>query len=93
MFIVPYDFDGVLVTLSVPAGNRVNGACYSYFLKHHLLPTERRKHPNLLHSHPTVLHDGAPSHIAVPMDNLLRRWNWEILEHHPYSPDSSPCRP
>ena len=29
------------------------------------------------------------SHIAVV--NLLHRWNWEILEHPPYSPDMSPC--
>ena len=31
-----------------------------------------------------MLHDGAHSH-------LLCRWNWEILEHPPYSPDMSPC--
>ena len=23
--------------------------------------------------------------------DLLRRWQWEILEHPPYSPDMSPC--
>ena len=32
MYIVAFDFDGVLVTHSVPAGNRVNGVYYSYFL-------------------------------------------------------------
>ena len=31
MFIFAYDLDGVLVTDSVPAGHRVNGAYYSYF--------------------------------------------------------------
>ena len=25
------------------------------------------------------------------MVNLLRRLNWEILEHPPYSPDMTPC--
>ena len=38
-----------------------------------------------------MLHDGARSHIAAPVVNLLHRWNWEILEHPPYSPDMSPC--
>ena len=36
MFIVAYGFSVVLVTHSVPVGNHVNGACYSYFLEHHL---------------------------------------------------------
>ena len=38
-----------------------------------------------------MLHDGARSHIAAPVINLLRRWNWEVLEHPSYSPDMSPC--
>ena len=84
MFIVAYDFDGVLVTHSVSAGNRVNGAYYSYFLEHLLRSPVHRKHPNLLNSHLIVLHDGARSPIAAPVVNLLRRRNWEILEHPPY---------
>ncbi|KAJ4441535.1 hypothetical protein ANN_11391 [Periplaneta americana] len=73
----------------VPAGNHVNGAYYSYFLEHHLRPAVHRERPNLLNSHPIVLLDGVRSHIANPVVNLLRRWNWEILEHPPYSPDES----
>ena len=34
MFIVAYGFDCDLVTHSVPAGNRVNGAYCNYFLEH-----------------------------------------------------------
>ena len=89
MFIVAYDFDGV-VTHSVPAGNRVNGANCNYFLELHLRPTVRRKRPNLQKSHRSVLHGGARSHIATPLINLLRKWNWEILEHPPYSPRYEP---
>ena len=89
-FIVAYDFECVLVTHSVPAGNHVNGAYYSYFVEHHLRPAVRCKRPNLLNSDPFVLNDGARSHLASHVVNLLRRWNWEILEHPPYSPDMSP---
>ena len=93
MFIVAYDFDSILVTHSVPAGNRVNGVVgYNHFLEHHLRPAVRRKRQNLLNSHSTVLHDGACSHISDHVVNLLRRRNWEILEHSPYSPDMSPFR-
>ena len=91
MSIVAYDFDGVFVTHSVPTGNRVNGAFYSYFLEHHLQPAVPRKYPNLLISHPILLHDCARSHIAAHVANLLRTWNWKTLEHPPYSPDMSPC--
>ena len=37
---------------------------------------------------PIILHDNARSHTAAVTD-LLRRWQWEILEHPPYSPDMS----
>ena len=86
MLIVAYYFDGLLVTQSVPVGNRVNSAYYSYFPEHHLRSAVLHKRPNLLNSHPSVLHDVARSHIAVPIVNLFRSWNWEILEHPPYSP-------
>ena len=35
-----------------------------------------------------ILHDNARSHTAAVTD-LLRRWQWEILEHPPYSPYES----
>ena len=38
---------------------------------------------------PIILHDNARSHTAAVKD-LLCRWQWNILEHPPYSPDMSP---
>ena len=83
MFINAYDFNGVLVTYSVPAENRVNGAYHSYLLEHNLRPAVGRKHPNRLNSHPIVLRDCAHSQVTAPWirPNLLRRLNCEILEH------------
>ena len=37
-----------------------------------------------------ILHDNARSHTAAVTD-LLCCWQWEILEHPPYSPDMSSC--
>ena len=37
-----------------------------------------------------ILHDNVRSHSAAVTD-LLSCWQWEILEHPPYSPDMSPC--
>ena len=33
-----------------------------------------------------ILHDNARSHSAAAVTDLLRRWQWEILEHPTYSP-------
>ena len=40
---------------------------------------------------PIILHDNAKSHTAAAVTDLLRRSQWEILEHPPYSRDMSPC--
>ena len=37
-----------------------------------------------------IVHNNARSHSADAVTDLLRRWQWEILEHPPYSPDMSP---
>ena len=37
-----------------------------------------------------ILHDNARSHTTA-VTNLLSGWQWEILEHPPYSPNMSPC--
>ena len=39
---------------------------------------------------PIILHDNTRSHTAAVTD-LLRRRQWEIVEHPPYSPGMSPC--
>ena len=58
------------------------------FLQHHFHPTLRRTR-HLVVQNPIILHDNARSHIAVVTD-LFHRWQWEILEHPPYSPDMCP---
>ena len=44
----------------------------------------RRKRRHLVVQRSTILPDNARSHTAAATD-LLRRWQWEILEHPPYS--------
>ncbi|KAJ4439571.1 hypothetical protein ANN_07698 [Periplaneta americana] len=57
---------------------------------HYLRPALRRKR-HLVVQNPIILHDNARSHTAAAIKDLLRHWQWEILEHPPYSPDMSPC--
>ncbi|KAJ4431732.1 hypothetical protein ANN_20334 [Periplaneta americana] len=86
-FIVAYDIDGVILHHAVPPRQTVNADYYCRFLQHHLRPALRRKRRHLVVQNPIILHDNARSHTAAAVKDLLRRWQWEILEHPPYSPD------
>ena len=46
---------------------------------------------HLVVENPIILHDNARSHTAAAVSDIVRLWQWEILEHPPYSPDMSPC--
>ena len=49
--------------------------------------SRKRRHPVVLN--PIILHDSAKSRTAAAViTDLLRRWQWEILEHPLYSPES-----
>ena len=90
MFIVAYYIDGVILHHAVPPRKTINTAYYSMILKHHLRPALRRIRRHLVIQYPIIFHDNARSHTAAVTD-LLRRRQWEILQHPPYSPDMSPC--
>ncbi|PNF13955.1 hypothetical protein B7P43_G08670 [Cryptotermes secundus] len=89
MFIVTYDTDGVILHHTVPQRQTVNSAYYCKFLHNYLRPVLRRKRRHLLATNPIILHDNARAHTADAVKDLLRRWQWEILQHPPYSPDES----
>ena len=57
----------------------------------HLPAALRRKRRHLVVQNPISLHENARNHTVAAVTNLLRRWQWEILEHPSYSPDISPC--
>jgi histone-lysine N-methyltransferase SETMAR len=48
-----------------------------------------RKRPGLLRKGVTLLHDARPQ-TANRTRELLRHYNWEVLDHPPYSPDLAP---
>ena len=50
----------------------------------------RRKRRHLVVQKVIILRDNARNHTAAAVTDLLRRWQWEILENPPYSPDMSP---
>ena len=92
MFIVAYAIDGVILHHTVPPRQTVNVAYYCTFLQLHFRPVLWRKWRHLVVQNPVILHDNARSHTAAAVTDLLRRWQCEILQYPPYSPDMSPCK-
>ena len=90
MLIVVYDIGGVILRHAVPPRHKVKATYYCTFLQHHLRPVLRRKRRHLVIQNPIILHDNARSHSAAAVTDLLRRWQWDILEHPLYSPYMTP---
>jgi hypothetical protein len=46
--------------------------------------------PDLLGDGPLILQDNAHPHLGKVLTDLLCKYEWEVLPHTPYSPDTSP---
>ena len=51
----------------------------------------RKKRRQLLENGVILLHDNAPVHVTRSLLDMLDAWDWEVIQHPPYSPDLSPC--
>ena len=91
MHIVFFDRRAIIVNWPVPNGQTVNGEYYLWFLREKLRPAIRKKRPELLQRGVILHHDNAPAHRKNEVINLLDDWDWEILQHPPYSPDLAPA--
>ena len=89
--IFAYDRHGILTSHRVESRKTIKGKYYEEYLKKTLGQAIRRKRHGLLAAGPIILHDNATPHGAVNVTFLSGRYEWEILEHPPYSPDISPC--
>ena len=56
-----------------------------------LRPAIRKKRRQLLENGVILLHDNAPVHVTRSLLDMLDAWDWEVIQHPPYSPDLSPC--
>ena len=87
--IFAYDFRGVLTAHRVPTGHTVNKEYYKMYVRTILCPPIRRKHQEMIDCMPLILHDNASPHKANIVKELLESYQWEVLDHPPYSPDLS----
>ena len=89
MATVFWDMHDVLLLHFTPPNETVNSAAYETTLKK-LKRAVQCKRPQMSDKRVLLLHDNARPHTAYVTVNLLERWDWEILEHQPYSLDLAP---
>ena len=85
-----YDFRGVLMAQRVPTGETVNKEYYKMYIRTILRPAICRKCQEMIDHTPLILHDNMSPHKANVVKELLESYQWEVLNHPPYSPDLSP---
>jgi hypothetical protein len=86
MLIVFWDSQAVLLTHFQKRGESMNSALYcEVFLK--LWDAIHRRRPGQLEREVLLDHDNAGPHIARATQKRIRKLQWELLEHQPYSLD------
>ena len=93
LMIFAYDFRRVLTAHRVPTGESVNKEYYKMYIRTILRPAIRRKRQEMIDHTPLILHDNASPHKANMVKELLESYQWEVLDHPPYSPNLSPPPP
>ena len=90
LMIFAFDFCEVLMAHRVPTGKSVNKEYYKMYIRTILRPAIRRKHQEMIDRTTLILHDNVSPHEANVVQELLESYQWEVLDHPPYSPDLSP---
>ena len=85
-----YDSKGIINHEFVPEGQTVTGSFYLSVLER-LWKRSRRVRPEYSAPGSWFLHDNAPVHRAVAVQEFLARKQVCVLNYPPYSPDLSPC--
>jgi len=91
MFVVFFDWKGIVPHEFVPRGQMVNKEFYHEFLAR-LRDAVRRKRPELWENQTGMLHhDNAPAHASHLIRSYLAKHQTSVVPHPPYSPDLAPA--
>jgi len=89
MATVFWDRKGILLTEFMAPGTTITSEVYCGTL-HKLRRSIQNKRRGMLTKGVVLLHDNTRPHTAARTNALIKRFNWEIFDHPPYSPDLAP---
>ncbi|UYV74766.1 hypothetical protein LAZ67_12000886 [Cordylochernes scorpioides] len=91
MLVVFFDYQGLVYYEFIKEGFTINKQTYKEILVR-LRDAKRRKRNQLFKSKQwKLLHDNAPAHRAIIVQDYLAKHSVSVLSHPPYSPDIAPC--
>jgi hypothetical protein len=89
MATVFWDYKGILLTEFMAPGTTITSEVYCDTL-HKLQRSIQNKQQRMLTKGVVLLHDNTCPHTAARTTALIKRFNWEIFDHPPYSLDLVP---
>jgi hypothetical protein len=89
MMIFAYDHRGIITTDRVLCGTSVTAAYYRNRMQK-LSRKINKNRPDLLRDGPLLLHENALPHLGKVVTDLLSKYEWKVLPHSLFSPDTSP---
>ena len=77
------------MTEKIPRGTSVTAAYYRDWMQKLCIEMHKNR-PDLLGDGPLILHENVRLHLGKVVTDVLSKYEWEVLLHVPYSPDTSP---
>ena len=91
MFVVLFDWKGIVHHEFLPCGQMVNKLLYQKVLVR-LKDAVHRKRTELWENQTWMLHhDNAPAHASLIISSYLAKHQTSVVPHPPYSPDLAPA--
>ena len=82
---------GPVLQNPVPKGSSVTGKFYRESVLTQLVDFYQKHRPRIGVRGIKLLHDNAPAHKSATVQEYLKEFGLDVLDHCPYSPDLSPC--
>ena len=91
LYAIFFDSKGPVLQIPVPKGSSVTGKFYRESVLTQLVDFYQKRRPCTGVRSIKLLHDNAPTHKSVTVQEYLKESGLDVLDHPPYSPDLSPC--
>ena len=91
LYAIFFDLKGPVLQIPVPKGSSVAGKFYGESVLNQLVDFYQKRRPLTSVRGIKLLHDNAPAHKSVAVQEYLKESGVYVLDHPPYSPDLSPC--
>ena len=91
LYAIFFDSKGLVLQIPVLKGSSVTGKFYRESVLTQLVDFYQKRRPRTDVRSIKLLHDNAPAHKSATVQEYLKEFGLDVLDHPPYSPDLSPC--